>query len=808
MQRNNYPIFIKEIFDKIDFFLSRDEYKIALFYYVDLFNCLKNYIYIISISLSEKDALDLDEEFKILKNTFNTSIDKYKLIKMEKLFNQIYSYYTKDNAFFIKNKILNQIQNEINFLENDLKELLSTKLILTIKKSKIKEKIYYLILNNKIKLKTTKNPNLIERAFYIKLNRKFLLVKTNKLFSDDINKSYYPDKKEYIAGNLYNAFIEYLTEGNPFYLKKNIVTEKKYFSKQKIEDKDEIINLNFSDVYNSINDLLKKDSGYLIINGPKGIGKTTFINNLNIKDVNIKIFKFKENNSIKDLELFIKDMNDKSKTIYIFDDIDKLDNFISFISQIDNVSNNYFIFITLNIDLIEISKLRKNIDYINFPYLDINNLKLLIHKISNEKSLLFNTEDHIKILSESNGIIYYAKLIVYKILNYNKIYDKEIKKIQEEIFSIIKYVNDTSFELFLSLLLINKDGLHISELQQLINPNEQEKIELFLKNFEDYIIKANGRYKLSSLIIADILKILLNKDIIKESHHKMINFYEPWDKKVYSSTIKNLPYHYLETNQIAKIKELLKSNFLKSKLKIYPFELLDDLKSLIRYFVKNNEFVDFINFSFLYQNIKEDVKKEILNINSYIKNKDYIKINNLLEYINLPNNKIYFILIVSILSYEEGFIDYSKNLLKNITILDETINKELLFTLISYIGSKGLLDIITFPKTIDEAILFIKNIQEFEYTDQLLYLTLKMTNNILSEIEKGTLIEQLIIKVSEFKDINFIENFFMEVLNYIEKINDENIKASLYYTHIMALMKFPQLYSKFLPILLDIKNKL
>jgi hypothetical protein len=160
------------------------------------------------------------------------------------------------------------------------------------------------------------------------------------------------------------------------------------------------------------------------------------------------------------------------------------------------------------------------------------------------------------------------------------------------------------------------------------------------------------------------------------------------------------------------------------------------------------------------------------------------------------------------LSYEENLIDYSKKILKNISILDEKINKEILFKLIAHLGTKGLLDVINFPKNIEEALFFIKNIKEMEYSDQLLSLILKMTNNIFSEMEKGTIIEQLILKVSEFSDINFIERFLIEILDYIDNINEKIIKNSLYYTHILTVMKFPNLYSKFLPILIDIKNKL
>lgn len=617
------------------------------------------------------------------------------------------------------------------------------------------------------------------------------------------------------------------------------------------------------------------NSGFLFIVGPTGIGKTTLINTYkdflkresnpsnyppvvnkhsikkftnfkndkvfyrltvieneektfsfepmikNINKVNNQSFKLKNNTNFIEILNYLSEKN--YKQVLIIENIHLLEDF----SSLENLlpqelpKNVYVIFTMSSREIFSIPEL-KNKEIYYLPHFSRVEIANFYHK--NYSGLPKLTEQIISELSnKSYGIPIYINYLIIK--NYKEDYiqaslikNKLLKKFKTILFEIeqliIKY--DVSLKeyskYFFALITIGKEGFNKKEIKEILFYLPENIIDIMLDKSGDFLLKINGRYNLISQIYEEFILEELDKEKIKFLHDRIIDFFEPWDKKILSLSLKYLPYHYLEANRISELKLLLQTNFIKSKFKLYPNETLEDLKNLIKQISKDDNSFDVIKFLFIFQNLKEESKKESLKITELTALKTSKAILERINLINKPNERFLELLINALILFQNRNIVEGKLLIKEILDVPEPLinkeNKNLILRLASEILLNDGIDIVNLPKSKEDGIILIKNIKENDNSGKLVDVFIKLTEIILNEVDKVFIIDALINKVSEFKNQTIIENFFSKILNLIDKLTDSNFKDRLYYSYIKAFSKHVFLYEIFFDKLITKKDKI
>ncbi|MBC7474887.1 MAG: hypothetical protein H7263_11390, partial [Candidatus Sericytochromatia bacterium] len=862
----------ESFFEKYFLMLDLFDAILKYLYYVSK-NCLKNNVNDLNIdvnleiiqslikclALQNPDNLFIPELIKLKKNGLEKAIKTFTLEKNLAIDFSIEGAYK--NAFENQMILIDSILDKLSFLndyevivpykvENEVLYFISIKKDLRIEKINVKQKlgIDYLYLKNK-------NNELL------KLDK----VNLSELFFR--NKDEIQNTPEYLI----NIFHHFIIGSEMMNIKINFIRPINNLNTSELDTIDDIY-IERDVINTKINDFIKNhSSGYLFIVGSLGAGKTTSINkylannyennyftriksntdyNKAFDDIR---FKFSEKNSIEfdktkkidHQSQFVKLINqmyhDNKRQIIIFDDIHLLDNLEHFLNIFpDKLPPDIYVFFTMSArEGLTVPKFfNKEIYYLpNFTNDEINKIykKILpeINQISQEiinqiykrsyglplyiiiESIKYinSFKDNYEPSLEFKNARYLTKItdnIEAKFKNVIEILDLYAEKYQTGLKNYGRY--------FFSLLAISKEGYNKIEIKNILILLPMSLIEHFIDKGGDFLLKVNSRYKLSAHFYEELCISLLSDDEIKFLNDRIIDFFEPWDKKVSSLSLKYLPYHYLKADRIKALKELLSGNFVKSKFKIYPKEMLEDFIMLINYFIDNNpeNIASILKFCFAYQKLKEEYKKSLLNITPISSlNKESSNYNDIIEkinYINKNSEKFYQLLLISSISADNGNIEESrlaiKHLLEIPDIYINPLNSELIFRLCADISSAGVFDVINIPKTREDGIYLIKYLSETNHISKVLEVFIKLLDVITNEIDRSVLLEALISKASDFKNINMIEKVLKDALLLIEKINNINIKDRLYYIYISTVLKKRDLYDKQLNTILEIKDKL
>lgn len=541
----------------------------------------------------------------------------------------------------------------------------------------------------------------------------------------------------------------------------------------------------------------------------------------NINKVNNESFKLKNDSDFIEILKYLS--KKETKQVLIIENIHLLENFSvleSFFSK-ELPKNVYIIFTMSSREIYSIPELKnKEIYYLpHFSKVEIANFYQRIYsglpKIT-EKVIL-------DISNKSYGIPIYIKYLIIKeykedYIQASLIKNKLLKKFKATLFEIEQLILKYDISLkeyskyFFALLTIGKEGFNKKEIKEVLFYLPENIVDTILDKSGDFILKINNRYNLISSIYEEYIIEELDKEKIKFLHNRIIDFFEPWDKKISSLSLKYLPYHYLEANRIGELKLLLQTNFIKSKFKLYPNETLNDLKNLIKELSKTDNRFDVIKFLFIFQSLKEESKKESLKIESLITLKTSKAVIERVGLINKPNERFLQLLISSLIFMENKNTIEGKNLIKEILEIPEPFinkdNKEIIFRLACEILLNDGIDIVNLPKSKEDGIILIKYIKENANSGKLIDVFIKLTEIILSEIDKVFIIDALINRVSKFSNSIIIEGFFSKVLNLIDKLNDSSFKDRLYYTYIKAFSTHIFLYEKFFDKLISKKDKI
>lgn len=778
----------------------------------------------ISELLELKDVWDDIQKFEKLKNKeiikdFNIDIyykDEYKKLKL--LIDNIF----KRTTFLSKYELIEPYQKE-------------------------NSSFTFLSLSNTLKLKKiklNKNININLNSIYIRFGKNFFELNTSSFTKNFISKE--TDIFNIQFENIFNSFINFITGSDYIKLSFNITSKKSKY------DIFENYIVERPQVNSFINKFFEtKKSGYLFIIGCYGSGKTTIINNYikNNSDKNFYITNITKNkNYYQNLTQIIKSVNknfncdnksmilksflkvfeslDKTKkNILIFEDVNLITHLNEFISIFpEELFQNIYIIFTMSArESITIPKL-KDSELYYLPVFSSHDAENLYKLILNQKEIY--SEKVFDIVKTTYGIPLYTKIEFFKSLDIDLFeYDKKIKSLKfnfkEDLNDIISYTTKNfpdfkdKIKTFIGLIAISGEGLTKIELKSLLNlPFDLS--ESIVDRMGAFLIKINGKYKLSNYIFEKfVINELFNNDELKSLHSLMISLLEPWDKKVSSNSLKFLPTHYLNANKIEELKLLLQSNFIRSKFKIYPNEVLQDLKDLIGLLLSQEKknISELIKFSFIYQKLKEEHKKELSNIFDLCSTKKQSYLLNKVDNLNKNIEKFYqLLLIVLILSERVDRKELAPIIIKLIqlshSITYDKNNSELIFKISSDIALNGVFDTVHLPRSKEDGVSFIKNIKESPYTLSFAETMLKLIEVIPNELDKSVMLEALINKIAEFRNLELINTFFSQVILSIDKIEDVYSRDRLYYTYISSILKYPYLYNKFMPILMERKAKL
>ncbi|MFN4149466.1 MAG: hypothetical protein ACK4IX_00850, partial [Candidatus Sericytochromatia bacterium] len=142
------------------------------------------------------------------------------------------------------------------------------------------------------------------------------------------------------------------------------------------------------------------------------------------------------------------------------------------------------------------------------------------------------------------------------------------------------------------------------------------------------------------------------------------------------------------------------------------------------------------------------------------------------------------------------------------TITYDSYNSDLIFKISSDIALNGVFDTVHLPRSKEDGVNFIKNIKESPYTLSFSETMLKLIEIIPNQTDRAVMLEALINKIAEFRNLELINTFFTQVINLIDRMDDIYSRDRLYYCYISSILKYPYLYNKFMPILMERKDKL
>jgi len=805
-------------------------------------------------NLSKIEKLFISELRDFEKSTIWKDLSKLEKIKKTVLKKDI------QTEIFYK-KLYTQNIEKIETILKDLSFISNYEIILSLD---IQDNfVKYISLGNNFKIQKSfvSQDEIQKEVFYIKklVSKNTKLLELNADIFKDFSNIFYSNE---VKSNNFEILINSL---NVFlggmYLRVKIDYEKEE-TKEVYQEENIIDNLDFTIERPYINKTIDKflddkKNGYFIFTGLQGSGRTTslLLYQKTLKDKNFYITSVKKNGNLIDnfediykqiskkheLKIeFGKDVKEQlnnfekilnligefeNKEIIVFDDIDNLIDSWSFINSfpLKLPKNIYFILTTtLNSKLVLPNFLEKTVYYI--PNLTAIEVKNIAEKLGLDPEKL--EEERFEKLDDVNyGIPIYTKLMISKLLKENETSRKNLRHNLEKYFLDVisqlskKFSNKNEVELinqFFGIFAISKEGYTKEELKQIFPELTSDMINEYLEASFSFLIQNNERYKFVSSMYNEIcINLLKETTELKKIHNRIISFFEPWDKKIKSKTLKYLPYHYLQTERIVELKKLFESNFLKSKFKIYPQETLEDIKDLISYLVKKepNNITDILKFSLIYQNLKDNTKYELLNINDLCRLKDYKNLLKRIETLNKPIDKFYQLLITADILLSKGKTIDAKKIIELIitsgkNVFIDQYDSELIYTLCADIANKGSIEIIDIINTKEKLIDFIKNIKETQYTYDVLVKLVKFIITLPLEIEKTQILESLITKISEFTDVDLVSKFFVKFIDLIEGIENTQLKDRLYYVYITNLLRQPNLYKRLVLIILEKRSNI
>lgn len=862
---SNYPYFInilKKKIDKEEYFLSKYFFMSDLFY-----SNIKYFCFILEFDLNSLKKKKLDNKkifkrfldnlietktnenisFENLKNKLNENIETIK--ELEKSFRLTEKNGLKSESFY--QKIFNKSFDKLVDLFKEINECINFDLIIphTIEHTEIKELPDYIsgfnLIGRNVSIKEIKNTVNVNHSLSNSIILKDKSI--NKIYIADINFVNQNHEDSFKTEFILNSFSNYITGTDLFKIK---VTQKKYSELEHIHNKEEDFYIKRENVSEKLSKfVIEKNSGYLFLVGALGTGKTTLIKDFEYENKSYKIYKtnifenisFKKNlkeitekilvksedildNSINCLRFFHK-IKSNQKIIIVFEDIhllQKIDDFLKIFPQ--KLPENIYVFFTMSARENIILPMLENRELYYLPSLSYNEVKSLVSKISNYNTIITNkTIDGI--IKSTYGFPLYIKIYLqqfvdtknsYYIFKQSQVENRFIQLInqfQEYTIRFDKKLKDYA-RFFFTLLAISNEGFTKNEIISIFPAISNILIETYIDRSSEFLVKVNSRYKLSSDIFNEIcLEKICTKEEILFLNNKIIDFFEPWDKKVSSLAIKNLPYHYLQINDLDKLKNLLLSSFTKSKFKLYPKETLNDIEILISEMVKKTDnIMDIFNFIFIYQRLKENNKRELLHILDITESGKYDQVIVASYEINKSLERFYQLLVIGYIAVDNKKLIEARSAVKRMinvpNYLIDSHNSEIIFKICSEMLSKGIFDIINLPRSRDDGVNIIKNLKETEYSYKVIEIILKLLESLPNEIDKSVMLEALLNRIMEFESLITIEKFYKDILLIIEKIKNENVKDRLYHVYILCILKRPEVYNAFLNTLLEIKDKL
>ncbi|MFN8673454.1 MAG: hypothetical protein U0457_15390 [Candidatus Sericytochromatia bacterium] len=797
----------------------------------------------------------------LIKEIFSLEIEKIK--KLTKLNNYLKKAIDNNHIDEKEYKIVFfKASNSFIEIINTISLLNKFTLLIPYQIKKKKKEIQYINLSLK-KPKLVKeyfnNKDLYINNFYLKIDKKI----DNSL---DISiKAFYNyfDTKDYGFNKKFqeevNNFLEFITGSKIFKLSFSFKELDLLDFKVKENLFERILEIEAIEKFFSTD-----TSGFLFLVGPLGIGKTSLLNNyqklvkqkehdlsdgkisflsdkwtnkyitteknfytINISEKNANNFSFSNiityfNN--KENTTFSNDKNGATALLMYLSKKTKkqviiIEN-LNLISSFENLNlflpekipdNIYFIFSMSSREIFPLPNLRnKQIHYISH-FSKAETMKLYQLKTNNIPRI---NEDLVSnIIKNSYGIPLYINYFIYKeykeeTIQANNIKKELLRKFRVFIDNVNKIVlehnkNLLDYNLYIfAIITINNEGFNKKELTELFFEFSDELIDKIIDISGDFILKINGRYKLINRIYEEYIISLLKEEKLIFLHNKIIAFFEPWEKKISSLNLKNLPEHYFYAKRIDELKHLLQTNFLRSKFKLYPNEVLKDLELLLGE-LRNNPFglLDFIKFIFIYQNLKEESKNELYKIQDICLNKNPNFLIDKFSIINKPENKSLQLFLASYLYSEKKYNAENRIIIKEILETPETFidkaSSQVILRLCSEILLNESIEIINFPKTKEEGVILIKYLKENYNSQKLIDIFIKLTEIITSEEDKAYISEALINKVSSFKNNITLENFFSKILVFIDKNISNKYIDRLLYVYSQNFIQHSFLYSKF-----------
>lgn len=661
------------------------------------------------------------------------------------------------------------------------------------------------------------------------------------IFIDSHNKD-----NKFKSQSIINNFSRYISGSELFKVK---ITKLNSQNKKIIENENDIYIKREGVSEKLAKFIAEKESGYLFLVGALGTGKSTLVEKFKEDNTNYKIYKtyikdnvsFKRNlkeiveniagkseeninNAVNSLRFFHK-IKSSEKQIVIFEDIhllEKIDDFLKIFPQ--KLPSNIYIFFTMAARENIILPMLENRELYYIPSFSYNEVKSLVTKVSNYNNI-FNNQLVEEIIKDTYGFPLYIKIYLQDIIQKkDSYYQQKKRQIEDKFINLVSQFEEYTIrfdkklkhyaKFFFTLLAISKEGMTKGEIVTIFPAISNILIETYIDRSSDFLVKVNGRYKLSSYIFDNICtNQICTKEELFFLNNKIIEFFEPWDKKVSSLSIKHLPYHYLQINDIDKLKKLLLSSFTKSKYKLYPKEILEDLEALIKKIIEDKDNLpDIFNFTFIYQRLKDNGKRELLNILDLTESGKYDYIISKSYDINKSLEKFYQLLIIGSLAADNKKLIESRNAIKKMIgvpnyVIDNN-NSEIIFKMCSEILSKGIFDVINLPRSRDDGVNIIKNLKETEYSYKVIEIILKLLESLPNEIDKSVMLEALINRIIDFESLITIEKFYKDIVIIIEKIKNENIRDRLYHVYILCILKKPTIYNAFLNSALEIKERI
>lgn len=846
MSLNNYPYFIYGLYKRI---IKEKDYAIKFFLLIDLFNSLLRFTsFILNRKYQKQDKNLLKQLHKlstktieplsllILKEYKNLEfIDEQINIILKEIDKQkkefIEQEYFKDNfikIFNILKKTINNINNSINFellIPLELRQNFIN--CVNISGESIKLSNIFNDFNYSLKKLNSEN-NLILKF------KESSEISTIKLLPDKkTNSSLNYKEVEFLINEFsYNIIGDYLYK---IQLNKTNIPEKSL----KYDDQIFIKRDSVSDKLNKF--IRTKDSGYFFIVGTFGTGKSTALKSLEDENSNFSFYKttidknsYKKNlkeivNELigKDIDIdnsqdFLKlfhNIKEKTKKIIIFEDIhliDKVDELLKLFPQ--KLPENIYIFFSMAARESVILPMLENRELYYIPAFSYSETKTLVTRILNYKNI-FYSNDIEEIIKKTYGFPLFIKILLLQ----SEYFTNRKKDIEKKFLNLINQLENYTLrydkklnnytKYFFTLLSISKDGFTKSEIVSILPAISNILIETYIDKSSEFLVKVNSRYRLSSYVFEDICeKNLCSKDELNFLHNKIIEFYEPWDKKINSQALKFLPYHYLELKNIDKVKSLMSSSFIKSKFKIFPKETLSDISLLIKELINSkSDLYEIFNFSFIHQRLKDSEKREFMYILDLAEEGDFLNIINKSFSINKPFERFLELLIISYLAIDNKQYFESRQAIKKLmsipNIFINSNNSEIIFKMSAEILSQGVFDIINLPKNREDGVNVIKHLKETEFSYKVIEIILKLLDGLSNEIDKSVMLEALLNKVIDFQSFIIIEKFYKEIISIIDRINNDNIRDRLYHVYILCILKKSDIYNIFLNNLLEIKDK-